>query len=519
MKEHRLKIIIVLMIVSIIGLLSIQFYWIKDLIRVEEERFHRITTDALMHVSNQVEKEEAAKTVIKKISLAGSNYVKFHADKMIKNSNTQVFIFDSTNINTTKSSPKIKYKDRRKIDSNNNRTKVQIMTFPPGKPGHPPPFARPPHLDSLMMNRKKLVQNIVTEIMEVNINEKIEDRVSLEKLNSLLAHEFRNSGINGEFYFGVNQLKKDSLTLLKKGTDLNELKKSDLRTMLFPEEMFLNRYELIVYFPAKLRYVFGSLVSMIGLSLGLILIIVWLFYRTVKMFLEQKQLIQLKNDLINNITHEFKTPISTISLACEALNEPELSSDKNSVSRYSGIIKEENSRLKLMVDQLLNTAALEKGGILIKEEKIDMHQIIRAAVSKFDGQIEQLAGEIDIKPDAGRSFIIGDAFHLTNIISNLIDNAIKYNEHNPEIIISTKNENNFIIVNIIDNGIGISKEYSEKIFDMFFRVSSGNIQNVRGNGIGLSYAKKIIDLHKGKISVESELSKGSKFQIIFPLDK
>ena len=520
MKELRLKIIIVLMAVSIIGLLSIQFYWIKNLIRVEEGRFHRMTTDAMMRVSHNIEQEEAAKTVIKKISHAGSNYFKFHADKMIKNLNTRIFIYDSSGTNTVKSSSKGKYKleVRSETDSSNNRSKVQIIDYPPNGPGYPPPLYPPqPHFDSLVLNRKNLVQNVVTEIMEVNMNRKIEDRISLGRLNNLLSYEFRNSGINGEFYFGVNQLKKDTLTLLKNGTDIYELRKSDLRTMLFPSEMFFNQYELIVYFPDKLRHIFGSLASMIGLSLGLILIIVWLFYRTILMFLDQKQLTQLKNDLINNITHEFKTPISTISLACEALNEPELLEDKNSVSRYSGIIKDENNRLKAMVDELLNTAALEKGGFLIKEDILDLNEIIKTSVSKYDRQILQLNGKIDLKLEANSLNIKGDAFHLTNIISNLIDNAIKYNNGNPEIIISTINENNFIVLNVKDNGIGIAKEYKNKIFDTFFRVPSGNIQSVRGNGIGLSYVKKIIDLHKGRISVESEPGKGSNFQIFIPI--
>lgn len=273
---------------------------------------------------------------------------------------------------------------------------------------------------------------------------------------------------------------------------------------------------MIVYFPDKLRFILGSLASMIGLSLGLILIIVWLFYKTIRMFLDQKQLTQLKNDLINNITHEFKTPISTISLACEALNEPGLITDKNSVSRYSGIIKEENSRLKFMVDELLNTAALEKGGILIKNDIVDLHDIIRNSVSKFERTIKKAGGIIDLKLEAESSNIKGDNFHLTNIINNLIDNAIKYSERAPEIHISTENENNFIVVNVKDNGIGISKEHTGKIFDMFFRAASGNIQNVRGNGIGLSYVKKIVEMHNGKIKVESELGKGSIFHIFIP---
>lgn len=241
MKEHRLKIIILLMTISIIGLLSVQFYWIKNLIRVEDERFHRMSTDAMIRTAHNIEHEEAAKSVIKRISHRDRNDFKFRSTKKRENQNTRVFVFDTSGKHTKEPYPKAKYKYeiRREIDSDAKKTKVEIRTFPLDEPDNQPlPFGNPEQFDTVISNHKKLVENVVTEIMEVNMNKKIEDRVTINNLNGLLSKEFRNSGINGDFYFGVNQVKKDSLTLLKKGTDINELKRSDLRTMLFPSELF-----------------------------------------------------------------------------------------------------------------------------------------------------------------------------------------------------------------------------------------------------------------------------------------
>jgi two-component system phosphate regulon sensor histidine kinase PhoR len=311
-------------------------------------------------------------------------------------------------------------------------------------------------------------------------------------------------------------MREDSLTLLKKGTDASDLNKSKYRTLLFPEEVFSGINELRVYFPNKNRLILGSLVGMLTLSIGFILLIVGVFLKAVQMFIRQKKITDVKNDLINNITHEFKTPISTISLACEALNEPALSSEKQSVARYSKIIKEENERLQLMVDTLLNTASMERDEITIEKKEVDLKEIAVTAASKFDEAVKQREGFITIDASDSNYIVIGDKFHLSNVTSNLIDNAIKFNEKTPEVNINlTANEQN-IFLTITDNGIGVPKESLTKIFETFYRVQSGNIQNVRGNGIGLSYAKKIVELHGGTITVESQINVGSSFKITFP---
>ncbi len=518
MKEQKLKIIIALMTVSVIGLIAVQFYWMANIIKVEEDRFRRTVFRSLRKVSEELEKKEAATTVVKKVSNGKGNVLFFLQDqfknKPIHLDSLRKMSYLRIDTNNHGFNYEVKYfadndtmVDRLKAFSGSSRFAKYFI---------PPSSISNSVKDTSIQKRHLLVQNVVTELMAINARKKIEERVSSDQLEKDLSLEFNSNGISSEFYFGVNRANKDSLTLLKTGTDTTELKKSIFKVNLFPDEIFFNPNQLIVYFPHQKRYILASVGGMLVLSVGLILVIVGVFYKTVEMFLGQKKITAVKNDLINNITHEFKTPISTISIACEALNEPGLLIEKNSVTRYSKIIKEENDRLKMMVDALLNTAALEKSQFNLSKEKIDLHELILSAASKFENIISQHGGKIIFELKASKAVVTGDKFHLTNIMNNLIDNAIKYNERPPEIILSTRDEYKTIIITVKDNGIGISKEHQTKIFETFYRVSSGNIQNVRGNGIGLSYAKKIVETLGGDISVTSEVGIGSEFRIILP---
>jgi len=517
MKERKLKIIIALMTISVIGLIAVQFYWMANIIKVEEDRFRRTVFHSLRKVSEEIEKKEAATTVVKKVSSGKGNVLFFVQDesknKPIHLDSLRKMSYLRIDTNNHGFNYEVKY------FSDNDTMVERLKAFSGGRNARyfiPPSSFDKSVKDTSIQKRHLLVQNVVTELMAINARKKIEERISADQLEKDLSTEFNGNGISSEFYFCVNRTNKDSLTLLKAGADTTELKKSIFKVNLFPDEIFFNPNQLIVYFPHQKRYILASVGGMLVLSVGLILVIVGVFYKTVEMFLGQKKITAVKNDLINNITHEFKTPISTISIACEALNEPGLLIEKNSVTRYSKIIKEENDRLKMMVDALLNTAALEKSEFNLTKEKIDLHELILFSVSKFENIINQKNGKINLELNASRAVIIGDKFHLTNIMNNLIDNAIKYNERPPEIKISTRDENKTIIITIKDNGIGISREHLVKIFETFYRISSGNIQNVRGNGIGLSYAKKIVETLGGDISVTSEVGVVSEFKIILP---
>jgi two-component system phosphate regulon sensor histidine kinase PhoR len=250
---------------------------------------------------------------------------------------------------------------------------------------------------------------------------------------------------------------------------------------------------------------------MLSFSAALIILIIFLFYRTISLLIRQKKISEIKNDLIDNITHEFKTPISTISLASESLIEPEIIYEPESIRKYSRIISEENNRLRKMVESLLNTAVIEKGNFQLKNERLNVHEIILELVNKFSVIILKDGGKIETD-------LAAENFFITGIFSNLLDNAIKFSKDKPEIVISTKNEGRYLEISLADNGIGISKGDVDKIFDIFYRVPTGNIHDTRGYGIGLNYVRKMVEAHKGKITVASRPEQGTKFEMIFPAE-
>ena len=234
--------------------------------------------------------------------------------------------------------------------------------------------------------------------------------------------------------------------------------------------------------------------------------------------LRQKKISEVKNDFINNMTHEFKTPIATVSLATEALQDDDIKGNKAFVERYVSVIQEENKRLGMQVERVLQIASLDKKDFKLKIEEANLHQIIEKALVNINILVEKRGGSISSQLLASNPIIEADKVHLTNIVYNLLDNANKYSPDAPQINIRTENISTGVILKISDEGIGMSKEASQKIFDKFYRVSTGNVHDVKGFGLGLSYVKNIIDMHHGSINVKSEPGKGSTFKIILPFN-
>jgi two-component system phosphate regulon sensor histidine kinase PhoR len=322
-------------------------------------------------------------------------------------------------------------------------------------------------------------------------------------VDSLLNEALQTKGINTEYEFAVKISNPDSIIFLKRTSNSDNFNDPLFQAKLFPEEQFSNPNFLLVNFPNQKKYIIESVGLLLGISIILILVIIAVFYRTVRMLIHQKKITEIKNDLINNITHEFKTPISTISLACESLNEPELVKNKSAVKRYSSMIREENNRLSFMVENLLTTAAIEKGDYNLNKTKSDINQLITTVAETFDKTINEIDGKLELSLSPNLPDINADSFHIKNIVSNLIDNAIKYSEKQPDIKIETLSTANGIIIKISDSGIGIESKYFKKIFDTFYRIPTGNIHNVKGHGVGLSYVKKMVEAHDGNISVEN----------------
>lgn len=274
-----------------------------------------------------------------------------------------------------------------------------------------------------------------------------------------------------------------------------------------------NGWELKLLLPEKKQFIYGEMGPMFLTSILLLLIVLFLFWKTLKSLNSEKKLSEHTNDFLNNMTHEFKTPITNIALAGKIMQKDDFILQKEKVRHYSEIILEENEKLRLQVEQVLSLAALERGEIPIHKTEVDMHQIINDAIKSLKIQFEHKQGSIQVQFDAKSSRLKGDKTHLTHAICNLIDNALKYSEGNPAIQINTNNIEQFLIIIITDLGIGIDKEFQKKVFEKYFRVPTGNVHNVQGFGLGLAYIKKIIELHGGNIDLQSEKGKGSTFTI------
>ncbi|MDP6909395.1 MAG: HAMP domain-containing sensor histidine kinase, partial [Flavobacteriales bacterium] len=291
---------------------------------------------------------------------------------------------------------------------------------------------------------------------------------------------------------------------------------SEHKVNLSPGNVFSQPRFLSIFFPDQNKYLLRTMWLLLTISAMFILVIIFSFSFTVSTIIRQKKLSEIKNDFINNMTHELKTPISTISLACQALNDPDVKATEGIVDNYINVIADENKRLAMVVENVLRTAVMDKGELKLKIVDLDVHEIVDQVLQNMKIQMERKGGQFITDLKATSTMVQADKVHLTNVIFNLVDNALKYTEKIPVIKVGTKNRADGIAVFIEDNGIGISNENQKKIFDKLYRVPKGNIHNVKGFGLGLSYVKAIVEKHNGWIKVKSEPNKGSRFEILIP---
>jgi two-component system phosphate regulon sensor histidine kinase PhoR len=256
----------------------------------------------------------------------------------------------------------------------------------------------------------------------------------------------------------------------------------------------------------------------LGGSMLFSLVIIATFALSLYLLIRQKKISEMKSDFLNNMTHEFKTPIATISLAADTITNPKVINDETSIRHFISMIKKENSRMNKKVETILQIASLDKKEIEFRYENISMHSVIERAVDTIEIQVHQKNGNINLNLNASKPVIYGDNEHLTNLVNNLLDNALKYSPESPEITVSTSNTEKGLILSVEDKGIGMSKSVQSKVFERFYRQSSGNIHDVKGFGLGLNYVRAIIDAHKGNVTVASEPGKGSRFDIFLPFN-
>ncbi len=298
----------------------------------------------------------------------------------------------------------------------------------------------------------------------------------------------------------------------------NDFLRSKYKIKLFPDNIINQDLILSVVFPERANYVLGSMAWILGGSLVFSLFILATFALSLYFIIRQKKISEMKSDFINNMTHEFKTPIATISLAADTITNAKVINDEKSVRHFISMIKKENSRMNKKVETILQIASLDKKEIEFRYENISMHTVINHAIESMDIQVQQRNGRIRLNLKAEVPTVYGDNEHLTNLVNNLLDNAIKYSTESPEITVSTYNIEKGLILSVEDKGIGMTKAVQSKIFERFYRQSSGNVHDVKGFGLGLNYARAIIDAHKGNITVFSEPGKGSRFEIFLPFN-
>ena len=396
-------------------------------------------------------------------------------------------------------------------------------------------------------SKEDVLKFLVQEIRQIKPD--LNKRLGKRMLDSLIKRELNERGIYLPYTFGVEVLPRCEIPTthtvyankqishdLAQLSNLNSYEKpiyfffdtpaiqtatlqSAFHTPLYPTEIVGNRNTLFVNFSQEINWLWREMAFTGGASLLFIALIIGCFAYTLYTIWRQKKISEITHDFINNMTHEFKTPVATVSLACEALQDPDMRKIPTYTDRYLQIIKEENERLGRQVERVLQIAVLDRTDFRLKLQPCDLHDIALKALHNIDLQVESRQGIVETRLHATKTCLQADEVHLTNVILNLLDNALKYSPETPHITVCTNNEAHGICIAITDKGQGMSKEAQGKVFDKFYRVSTGNVHNVKGFGLGLSYVRTISTAHHGRVSVQSEVGKGSTFTVFLPFEQ
>jgi len=364
--------------------------------------------------------------------------------------------------------------------------------------------------------KSAVFESIATELQQSNIP--LKKRVQPQTIDSLLELELSSRGVNLDYSYKITSSLEDSVVFLKASQKVEKfLPENTYKAVLFSKDMVRDAGFLLVTFPKKNSLILKNMDSILMSSGALLLILAGSFGYTIISILRQKKVSEMKTEFINNMTHEFKTPVATIMIASEALRDPEINDNKARVNKLANIIYDENVRLGNHIERVLNIAKTEKDDLKIEQTQLDVHDLISNVIDSMNLQLQKREADLSLQLNAKHINILGDELHLSNVIFNLVDNAIKYSKENPKITISTENYQKQLVIKVIDEGIGISRDQSKKIFEQFYRVPTGNLHDVKGFGLGLSYVNNMVTKMKGTINVNSEKDEGSVFEIKFPL--
>lgn len=361
--------------------------------------------------------------------------------------------------------------------------------------------------------QERLNQEVIRSILYQANLQPIEERVDFKRLDAYIKSELMNNNLELPYQFAV--VDKDRKNVYTSSEFKREESEDVFTQVLFPKDPPSRLYTLQVYFPGQKSYLINS-ISFIAPSVGFTFVLLVVFVLTIYIVFRQRRLSEMKSDFINNMTHELKTPVSTISLAAQMLKDTQLASSPQMFSHISGVINDETKRLSFLVEKVLQMSLFDNQRTSFKMKEMDANDLLANIAHTFTLRVEKIGGKLDVELEALNSAIFVDEMHFTNVLFNLMENALKYRREDvPLMLIArTYNEGDKLMISIQDNGIGIKKENLKKVFDRFYRVHTGNRHDVKGFGLGLAYVKKIIDDHHGNIKVESELNVGTKFIIV-----
>ena len=525
MNKFFFKILVLLMSLSLIGIILVQVYWFNTSFKNNDEQFKFHVKQVMGNVANKLQQKEAYtfldrynkyKDSTGKVPLKNDLLEFYYVQKNHENNTTTVYSssivtedydiaatffdkkFDSVKFKSFNSKRVTEVYNNNKIDNSS----IQQDLVPDVK------IEKSGSLDVLDKAQFEIFFKDIASTMP------LQERVSKETLQKLLKSELEEYGVNTRFEFGIYST---GLATKVKSDRFKYDKNNTYSIPVFSDNEGNNKYQLLVSFPQKKKFLLTDLMGITLLSIIFTLIIIIAYTSALNQLIRQRHISEIKSDFINNMTHEFKTPIATINLALDAIKNPKIIEDKEKVLKYLQMIKDENKRMHAQVENVLRISKLEKKELDISKESTNIQEVIEDAIEHVNLILEDRQGTITKHFDAVRTSVLINEVHFINVIVNILENAIKYSPNVPKIDVFTENAKDFVLIKVKDNGIGMSKVAQKRVFEMFYREHTGDLHDVKGHGLGLAYVKKIIDDHNGQIYVESEKGKGSTFIIKIPL--
>lgn len=540
MNKRLITILIVLMTLVLTGMVFIQIFWIKNAITLHEQQFDQNVSDALHKVAYRLEKHDAANYIFDEFFTASQgDHAQDRKIRLLQNklnssleNQFQPLFKEIEAYRSITWSGKISAENGMEPQLDSNMISVDTIQDKDGV-FHSTIKVKMSDGDCKIQvsnkSREQMLQSVNQEIKKLNYgknlvddiffqffsNERaIHDRIPKEEMGNIIRQALQSEGIDAPFeYVVTTQFGK----AIAASSEFNaQMIPTTHKVTLFPNDLFSEHNYLLVQFPSKRNYIMKNLGVMSFSSIGLILLISLCFAYMIHIIFRQKKLSDMKTDFVNNMTHELKTPISTISLASEMLRDNRVVSDPERIQRYAGVIHDENKRLGSHVEKVLQMAVIERGEHKLKLSFVSLHELLHKAIHKMTLQLEEKGGMLQTDFAARYPQAQVDETHFTNIITNLLDNAIKYSSGHPEITVTTRDQNGGVLISVSDKGIGMSKDAQKRIFEKFYRVPTGNVHNVKGFGLGLSYVKAMVEAHGGNVKFRSELNKGTTFEIFIP---